>query len=230
MDKLRFAALLTGLALAASASAQDQKSSTPGASGADEPSAASSPHQRQTTTTTGPEAPTQGTTSPNAAASPHQHEATQGKHESVSAASPADFVKKASLAGMTEVQLAKAALEKSQNPAIRTFAERMIADHGKAQQELATIAKKKGLTVPAALDTDHQQMVQSMGAKSGAAFDSAYAQHMKADHAKAVSLFTSASSGQDAELATFARTTLPTLKEHKKLADALPTRTAAASP
>jgi len=75
-------------------------------------------------------------------------------------------------------------------------------------------------------------MVTMLSAKSGAAFDKAYADHMAKDHSKAVALFESASKSSDPELAAFAQKTLPTLQEHKQLADNLRantgTRTASA--
>jgi hypothetical protein len=43
------------------------------------PSAASSPHQRDATSTRSPEAPTGNGTNPAAASSPHQHQATSGQ-------------------------------------------------------------------------------------------------------------------------------------------------------
>jgi putative membrane protein len=135
--------------------------------------------------------------------------------------SPATFVKKAALDGMTEVELGKAALNKSQDPAIREFAERMVRDHGKANDELAGIAKRKGLQVPKELDAEHKASVQQLTAKSGASFDAAYAQNMADDHTKAVALFESASRMSDSDLAGFASKTLPTLKEHKQMADRL---------
>ena len=56
---------------------------------------------------------------------------------------------------------------------------------------------------------------------SGAGFDAAYAKHMGADHNKAISLFTKETQSSDPDLSAFAKKTLPTLKEHKKMADAL---------
>jgi len=139
-------------------------------------------------------------------------------------------VKKAALDGMTEVELGKIALGKSQNDKVKKFAQRMVNDHGMANEELAAIAKKKGLQVPMALDAEHKAMVQSMNAKSGAAFDTAYSEHMKADHAKAVALFQGAITGSDPDLAAFAKKTLPTLEQHKDMADGLTTsRTADSS-
>jgi putative membrane protein len=139
-----------------------------------------------------------------------------------SAPAPTVFVKKAAQDGMTEVEAAKLALSKSQDKQIRDFAQRMVTDHGKANAELASIAKTKGIDAPKTLDAEHQAMVDTFKEKSGAEFDSAYAHHMNMDHSKAISLFEGAAKTSDADLAAFAQKTLPTLKEHKKLAEKLP--------
>ncbi len=138
---------------------------------------------------------------------------------------PAVFVKKAAQAGMVEVEVGKVALAKSQDPSIRSFAERMVADHGKANRELESLAKTKGIEVPQELDAEHQTMVDALSAKSGTEFDREYSQHMNMDHTKAISLFEAASKTSDADLAGFAKKTLPTLKQHKQLAEKLPGKT-----
>jgi len=135
---------------------------------------------------------------------------------------PSVFVKTAAMAGMTEVEAGKVALSKSQDPAIRSFAERMVADHEKANSELSSIAARKGLSAPRQLDADHKQMLDTLKSKNGKEFDQAYAEHMNMDHSKALALFESATSSSDADLAQFAKKTLPTLKEHKALAQKLP--------
>jgi putative membrane protein len=135
---------------------------------------------------------------------------------------PSVFVKKAALDGMTEVEAGKVALKKSQDPAIREFAQRMVTDHGKANSELESIAVRKGLTPPKQLDPEHKEMLNTLAAKNGKAFDQAYAEHMNMDHSKAIALFESATGSNDPELAQFAQKTLPTLKEHKALAQKLP--------
>ena len=142
---------------------------------------------------------------------------------------PATFVKKAALAGMTEVELGKIAISKSQDAKVKQFAERMVSDHGKANDELASIARKKGMAVPTTLDPEHRALVQSLNAKSGAAFDAAYGEHMDADHSKAVALFQGAITGSDPDLAAFAKKTLPTLEQHKEMAESLTTSRSADS-
>jgi putative membrane protein len=98
----------------------------------------------------------------------------------------------------------------------------MVTDHGKANQELASLAKSKGIDAPKKLDAEHQAMLGKFKSESGAAFDVEYSQHMNMDHTKAISLFEAASKSSDPDLAGFAKKTLPTLKQHKELAEKLP--------
>jgi len=135
---------------------------------------------------------------------------------------PAVFVEKAAQDGMTEVELAKIALDRSQNTAIRKFAQRMVTDHGKANQELASIAKTKGIEVPASLDTEHREVVDKLQANEGSAFDIEYSRHMNMDHTMAITLFEAEANASDKDFASFAKKTLPTLKEHKTMAGKLP--------
>jgi putative membrane protein len=132
------------------------------------------------------------------------------------------FVQKAAQDGMTEVELGKIALDKSKNEEVRSFAQRMVTDHGKANSELASLASSNGIEVPRKLDAEHQAIVNDMKAMDGAKFDSTYSRHMNMDHTKAISLFEAESKAPDKTLAGFAQKTLPTLKEHKQLAKKLP--------
>lgn len=227
MEKYAKTFLLAGV-LVGAAAAQAQNTAPPGGTG--DPTAASSPHQRESTGADTAEAAPTSDPDPAAAASPHQHEAAamkpttaQLKMASQDGAIPATFVKKAAMDGMTEVQLGKIAASKAQDAKVKQFAEQMVSDHGKANEELASIAKQKGLTVPTELDAEHQSMIQGLNAKSGKAFDASYSEHMDAAHAKAVALFQGAITGSDPELAAFAKKTLPTLEQHKQMAKRLST-------
>jgi putative membrane protein len=136
---------------------------------------------------------------------------------------PEEFVRAAAQDGMAEVELGKLALQKTQNEQVRSFADRMIKDHSKANAELASIAKQSNLTVPTEPGAQHKAMMQQLRGKSGAEFDAAYSKHMVEDHNKAVELFRMASTmdGFDKELQSFAKKTLPTLEEHRKQAKSL---------
>ena len=140
--------------------------------------------------------------------------------------SPQEFVTKAGMDGMTEVQLGQLAAKQGHSSDVTQFAQQMVSDHGKANTELTTLAKRKNLTVPTALDSEHQAMVQMLSAKSGAALDGAYANEMVSMHDKAIALFTRASSSTDADIAEFAKKTLPTLQMHKQMAQKLAAKSA----
>lgn len=217
---------VTAAALLAAAAATVAVAQTPTQSPTD-PSAASSPHQRQATDQGTSEAPAMNGANPAAASSPHQHsamrEASKGDTDEAmtKGATPQTFVETAAQDGMMEVDLAKLALKKSSNNDVKQFAQKMEQDHEQANDQLSSIAKSKGLTVPEKLDAKHEAMLKSLSAKSGKAFDQAYAEHMAKDHSKAVALFKGASQSSDADLAAFAKKTLPTLEEHKQLADNL---------
>ena len=125
------------------------------------------------------------------------------------------FVKKAAVDGMFEVQTGKLAQDKGDSPAVKDFGAKMVEDHGKANDELKSIASSKGIDVPSALDSKHQKMYDSLSGMSGKAFDKAYLADMTKGHAAADDLMTTeASSGSDSDLKSFASKTDQTVKMH----------------
>ncbi len=138
----------------------------------------------------------------------------------------ADFVQHAAMAGMAEVKMGQAASTKAADAQVKSFASRMVTDHTAANDELKSLAAKKGWTLPSELDAMHKQSWEKMAAMSGADFDRHYANHMRQDHHKAVALFEAAAQkATDADLRAWAEKTLPTLREHMTMAEALPVGT-----
>jgi len=125
------------------------------------------------------------------------------------------FVMKAAQGGTTEVQLGQLAADSGTAQDVKDFGSKMVVDHGKANDELRSIASSKGITVPDKLDAKHQAMVDKMSKLSGAAFDKAYVAAMVKGHKETDALFTKeASSGQDADIKAFAAKTDETVKMH----------------
>jgi putative membrane protein len=125
------------------------------------------------------------------------------------------FAMKAAQGGMTEVQLGQLAADKGTSQDVKDFGAKMVTDHGKANDDLKSIASSKGITLPDKLDAKHQAMVDKMNGLSGAAFDKAYVDAMVAAHKKDDALFTKeASSGQDADIKAFAAKTDEMVKMH----------------
>jgi putative membrane protein len=95
----------------------------------------------------------------------------------------------------------------------------MVTDHTAAGNKLKLLAAKKNILLPSQMDAQGREAVQRLSALSGKEFDRAYMETMVSDHEKAVSDFqTEANTGADAEVKAFAAKTLPTLKQHLRLA------------
>jgi putative membrane protein len=127
------------------------------------------------------------------------------------------FVEKAATSNLAEVEASKLALRKSQNEQIKNFAQRMIADHTSASNQLKDVARSKQLAVPTELDSEHQKAIDKLDRLAGAEFDTAYSLQMQEDHDKAVTLFTAASDDDSLapELKALARKVLPILRSHQ---------------
>lgn len=132
------------------------------------------------------------------------------------------FVQKAAYDNMTEVALAKLAESKTSNDQVKAFAQRMIKDHAKAEENLKKAASAAGLTLPTTIDEKHQKMVDQFKGLAGNNFDADYVKHMVPDHEKAVALFTQASKeAKNPAVKDYATKTLPVLEEHLAMAKKL---------
>lgn len=132
------------------------------------------------------------------------------------------FVSEAAKAGMMEVHMGQLGAQRGSSTEIKSFSQKMIDDHTKANNELMALAKRKGIALPPA---SASSMASPLSGKTGAAFDNAFAKQAVADHQKAVALFQQeAKSGADPDLKAWASSTLPTLQSHLDAAKALPSK------
>jgi putative membrane protein len=132
-----------------------------------------------------------------------------------------DFVKKAGEAGAAEVAMGKLGSTKATDTEVKAFAQHMVKDHTKANQELMAAAKSKGLKVPSEPGLMHKGMKEKFERQSADAdFNHDFMEQMVKDHESTVELFRTASADTtlDPDLRSLAKKTLPTLEEH--LADA----------
>ena len=125
-----------------------------------------------------------------------------------------NFIMKASVGGMKEVETGKLAETKGQSSSIRTYGAKMVADHSKANAKLMKIAKAEHynmVTPPSSVTAPDPMLVQS----SNADFDKMYIKMMIMDHEKTIAIFQNAADNAvDTEIKAFAVQTLPTLKQH----------------
>lgn len=126
-----------------------------------------------------------------------------------------NFAQEATVANMAEVELGQMAVDKASNEQVSEYGQRMIDDHGMAQDQLEQIAQDKDIQLSTEMPEDKQQMRDQLQDLSEAEFDRAYIDHMVTDHEQAIELFQNqADNGQDQELQQYAEQTLPTLQEH----------------
>jgi putative membrane protein len=145
-----------------------------------------------------------------------------------SARSDADFMKQAAQNGAAEIEASKLALQKAQRPEVKTFAEKMVADHTKTADELKQLAASKKVSLPDGPSVKQKAELKMISAGDDAKFDERYAKSfgVKA-HEETIKLFQEAANGAtDAEVKAFAQKTLPALNHHLEMAKSLESSTA----
>jgi putative membrane protein len=129
-----------------------------------------------------------------------------------------EFLNKAFLDGLEELQTSGIAVVRAQNEEVRAFAQKMISDHSKTNKELKELGREKGATMVGGTGAEEQKRIAELSNLSGAAFDKEYVKRMAAAHEKDVAEFQrQADSGTDASLKRFAVQTLPALKMHLQM-------------
>src|SRR6266487_1366886 len=119
------------------------------------------------------------------------------------------FMKKAAKGGMMEVTMGKMAEQNAQSDDVKSFGKRMVTDHSKANDELKSIASKKGVKLPSKEPTQKWSS------------DKAYMDMMVKDHEKDLAEFKEeANTGTDSDVKKFAEDTAKVVQEHLDLAKA----------
>ena len=131
-----------------------------------------------------------------------------------------EFAEKAAKTGMAEVQLATNVSQRATSPDVKAFAQQMIEDHNRANQELTTLAAQKGLDPPADIDPDKKALDAELAKLTGPELDKKYMEAMVKDHVAAAAEFEKAATQlTDPDLKAWAAKTLPTLHQHHHLAE-----------
>jgi putative membrane protein len=131
------------------------------------------------------------------------------------------FARLAAAGGSGEVEFAKIAQRKSRNGDVKAFADRMAADHGKANATLMNLAKQKDIALPRGVQPDQAAMKAELEGVNGADFDLRYMEAQVTDHVKTSQLLVwEIGQGQNADLQHFAADTLPTVLDHLAMARA----------
>lgn len=127
-----------------------------------------------------------------------------------------EFFEDAAQGGLAEVRLGQLVQKQAVNDDVKAFAQRMVDDHTKLNNQLTQLAqKRRGVMVPRALDRKHQDEVDKIAKETGDKLDKSYIDRMVDDHENDVKAFQKqVKEGKDEELKAIAASALPTLQDH----------------
>jgi putative membrane protein len=150
-------------------------------------------------------------------------ERAAGKQAKLARADTA-FMKQAAENNHAEIESSRLAVQKASDPAVKAFAQQMVADHGKTGQELAALAGAKGVELPDGPSMMQKAKLKLLETADGADFDRRYSESMGlAAHRDTIKLFQKASTdARDPDVKAFAAKTLPALQQHLEMAQKLP--------
>jgi putative membrane protein len=127
-----------------------------------------------------------------------------------------NFITKAAAGGRAEVELGQLAQGKASSDAVKQFGQRMVEDHGAANQELMQLAENKGMQLDDKTPKP-DRLLTRLSKLQGPEFDREYVKAMVKDHKQDVAEFRRMHSGAvDPNLKAWVDKTLPTLEDHLK--------------
>lgn len=118
--------------------------------------------------------------------------------------------------GLYEVQLATMALTKAKSPEVKKFAQMMIDDHTKVNNELKEWAGKNGVTLPDIMSEEKQKKYYDLERDEDVnKFDEKFMDEMVEDHKKDINKFEDiADDSKNTEFKSWAGEKLSTLRHH----------------
>jgi putative membrane protein len=135
------------------------------------------------------------------------------------------FMQNVARDNQTEVELGQLAQQKAVSPEVKSLGQRLAADHGKANQQLASIAQSDGVSLPKNIDREERAQLSKLEKLNGAAFDQAFVQAQIKDHQKDIQYFQKeASTVKDPQLKSYIQQTLPVMQQHLQMAQEVQTQ------
>ncbi len=133
-----------------------------------------------------------------------------------------EFLVEAASGGLYEVEMAKLAQQKATSQEVKDLATHILEDHTAANDKLNQLAASKGISVPSAMADEEQRKFNQFNEMEAGEFDEDYIEQMVKDHKDDISDFEEAAQNlDDADVKSFASSTLPALKEHLSMAEQL---------
>jgi putative membrane protein len=133
----------------------------------------------------------------------------------------AEFAVEVADGGLMEVQAGTLAATKATSPQVKQFAQMMVDDHTKANNELKALAQEKSIVLPDVMSEKCQKKYYDLDKKEkGEDFDKEYIDLMVKDHKDDIDKFEKeADKGNDPEIKSWAAGKLATLRHHLEEAE-----------
>jgi putative membrane protein len=139
----------------------------------------------------------------------------------VALADDQEFLTDAIKGDNSEVTLGNLAESKGASQGVRNFGKRLAVDHAKAKKQALAVAQQLSVPDTNALTDEATQEKAKLSDLSGSAFDAEFASYMVKDHQEDISKFEKQASQGSSQTAQLAKDTLPDLRKHLKMAQAL---------
>ena len=127
----------------------------------------------------------------------------------------AEFIRDVGADNTMQIQLAELAREKARNREVRQFAERLISDHTRLQNQWNAMASRNGMAAKPGMGPRHREKIEQLQKVNGRNFDRAYMVLMIQQHQDEVSYWQKEGrASRSPEVRRLVNNGLPTLEQH----------------
>ncbi len=126
------------------------------------------------------------------------------------------YVAKASAADLYEIESSRIAVHRARRPAVREFAQMLVADHNRTTAQVTAAARADGINPPPpALEPAQRTMIRQLSRVGAQGFDRAYVNQQVIAHQQALSLHRNqARGGSGNDLRRVAAAAVPVIEGH----------------
>lgn len=137
-----------------------------------------------------------------------------------------DFIAQTGAKSLFEIRVSELAAEKATDPALKSYAAMVAADHKGVTEEVKRLAAGHGVNLSQTISAQDQKTLSALQNAQGAAFDKQYLQTVGVtEHEKIIATYEKASvAAQSPAVKDYVQSTLPTLKSHLDAARKLQTK------
>ncbi len=149
-------------------------------------------------------------------------EAAREKRQPTVTPAEQEFLMKAADANLSNIDVARLAMHKSQNSDVKDFANMIQSDDASALEDLTNLMNDKGVSLPNTLSPEMKTEIETMTALSGAELDREFANMMVAQHEKEIGMYhDQLEIAQTPDVRKYAEDLLPRLEMHLEKAQRL---------